>query len=148
MAKLLLGCFRTGDANDPAVYSGAVIAILSDYPMDVIRQAVDPRRGLPSKSKWLPTVFEIKEECESIMAPRRREEERVAREEERKRTLPPPIDRSNRPTYQELIEGCRAKGLNIGPRAIAGPSISSAEVMKKYGISQEQWNAIPDAKVQ
>lgn len=145
-AKLLLGCFRTGEANDPAVYSGAVIAALSDYPLDVVRQVVDPRNGIPCKSKWLPTVFEIKEECEAIMAPRRREEERLAREEERKKTLPPPVDRTSRPTYAELVERCQADGLMIGPRRVVGGGVSPAEVREKYGISQEQWNAIPDAK--
>lgn len=146
-AKLLLGCYRTGEANDPAVYSGAVIAALSDYPLDVVREVVDPRRGLPSKSKWLPTVFEIKEACEAVMAPRRREADRLAREEERKRTLPPPVDRTNRPTYAELRDRCHAVGLMIGDRKKPVAGVSPAKIQAKYNISPEAWNTIPDAKV-
>ena len=29
----------------------------------------DPRLGLPAKSKWLPTVFEIKEACDAVAKP-------------------------------------------------------------------------------
>jgi hypothetical protein len=74
-AKILLGCYRTGDANDPAIYSGAIIAVLSDYPVDVVASCVDPRTGLPSQSKWLPTVAEIKDFCEVAMGPRRMQEQ-------------------------------------------------------------------------
>lgn len=45
----------------------AVTAILSEYPDSVIETVTDPRTGLPSKIKWLPTVAEVKTECESHM---------------------------------------------------------------------------------
>ncbi len=61
--KMLLGCFRSGDANDPEVYTSAVVAVLSDYPLSVINEVIDPRNGLPSKVNFLPTIAEIKEEC-------------------------------------------------------------------------------------
>ena len=70
-AKLLLGCFRTGDATDPEVYTGAVIVVLADYPDDVIEQVVDPRNGLPSRMNWLPTIAEIKSACEDLYGHRR-----------------------------------------------------------------------------
>lgn len=72
LTKVLIGCYRTGEANDPEIYADAVIAVLSDYPMEVVRRVVDPRRGLPSKTKWLPTIAEVKEACESEMGPIRR----------------------------------------------------------------------------
>ena len=79
MAKKLLGCFRTGDANDPQIYTAAVIAVLSDYPIAVVAKIVDPRNGLPSKCKWLPAIAEIKEACEAAMNPLWREQERNKR---------------------------------------------------------------------
>lgn len=45
----------------------AVTAILSEYPDQVIEAVTDPRTGLPSKIKWLPSVAEVKAECESHM---------------------------------------------------------------------------------
>ena len=74
-AKLLLGCYRTGDATDPEVYAGAVIAVLADYPDDVIERVVDPRNGIPSRMNWLPTVAEIKSACEDLYGHRRRNDE-------------------------------------------------------------------------
>lgn len=63
-AKLLLGCSRTGEANDPEVYVSAVIKVLSAYPLDVVQRVVDPLTGLPGQLNWLPTVREIREACE------------------------------------------------------------------------------------
>lgn len=71
-AKLLLGCFRTGDATDPEVYTRAVVVVLADYPDDVIERVIDPRSGIPSRMNWLPTIAEIKSACEDIEGPRRR----------------------------------------------------------------------------
>lgn len=62
-AGLLLGCYRTGDANDPEVYAAAIIAVLSDYSLEVMRLVCDPRCGLPSRVSWLPTVAEVKSAC-------------------------------------------------------------------------------------
>ena len=147
LAKLLLGCYRTGDANDPAIYSGAVIAVLSDYPLDIIRAVVDPRSGLPSRSKWLPTVAEIKEACETLHRPRRDAIDREARERRQlaeRDTLAIDGPREARPSYQDLVDRCAADGLHIGPRAKA--AVSAEAVRDKLGLSKEQWDAIPNAK--
>ena len=64
---MMFGCYRKQDANDPEIYVAAVTAILSEYPDSVIETVTDPRTGLPSKIKWLPTVAEVKSECESHM---------------------------------------------------------------------------------
>jgi hypothetical protein len=102
MAKLLLGCYRTGDANDPEVYSDAVIAVLSDYPLEIIKRVVDPRSGIPSVCSWLPTIAEIKKALEAEMAPIRREEDRREREQLYRLQQEPEPDRTHRPTYDEL----------------------------------------------
>lgn len=101
-AKLLLGCFRKGEVDDPDTYAAAVAAVLSDYPQEIIKRTTDPRTGIASHSKWLPTISEIKETCEAEMWPIRREQERVRLAEERKRLLGEPVDRSSRKTYEEL----------------------------------------------
>lgn len=71
-ARRLLGCYRTGDANDPEVYIAGVVRILSAYPMDVVNRAIDPLMGLPSRVDWLPKFSEIKTACEDIYGPMRR----------------------------------------------------------------------------
>lgn len=74
-AKRLLGCYRTGDANDPQTYIAAVVSVLSRYPEAVIRDVTEPATGLPAKLKWLPSIFEIREECEILAARIQKREE-------------------------------------------------------------------------
>jgi hypothetical protein len=74
-AKRLLGCYRAGDANDPETYIAAVVSVLSRYHESVIRDATEPATGLPSRLKWLPSISEIREECERLDAREKRLDE-------------------------------------------------------------------------
>jgi hypothetical protein len=65
-ARMLLGCYRTGEANDPDVYIAAVVRVLSGYPIEVVHHVIDPLTGIPSKIEWLPKLSEIKQACERI----------------------------------------------------------------------------------
>lgn len=73
-AKILLGCYRSGEANDPAVYVSGIAAVLARYPTDLMARVSDPRVGLPSKLKWLPSISEVTVACEELA-----QEEREAR---------------------------------------------------------------------
>jgi hypothetical protein len=77
-ARLLLGCYRRGDANDPDTYVAAITATLARYPEDVIRDVTHPATGLPTQKDFLPTVREVYLACEEIVRPRR---EQAARED-------------------------------------------------------------------
>jgi hypothetical protein len=66
---LLLGCYRTGEANDPDTYVAAVTAVLARYPEEVITSVTHPVTGLPSKKSWLPTVKEVSEACAETNEP-------------------------------------------------------------------------------
>ena len=67
LATQLFGCYRASEANDPETYVTAAAALLSRYPEAVARQVCDPVRGLPSTSKFLPAIAEIREACEREM---------------------------------------------------------------------------------
>lgn len=67
-AKLILGCYRAGDANDPVVYATAVAAVLARYPADIGVRLSDPKDGAAGKLKWLPSVSEIKVLCDDLTA--------------------------------------------------------------------------------
>lgn len=144
-AKLLLGCYRTGEANDEDIYTGAIIAVLSDYPLDVIAAVVDPRSGIPSRCKWLPTVAEIKSACEEIEGPRRRAREfdEGARKQLAERKQIAIEHHRPRPTYADLAKRCADAGFPIGPRGAAAAAMPLNTFFEKYGITQEQWDAIP-----
>lgn len=145
-ARLLLGSSRTGEANDPEVYVAGVVRILSAYPMEVVEQVIDPFHGLPGKLDWLPKFSEIKRACDEFYAPIRRLErmrewdERTKRqiaEREELLALPPP-----RQTYEEFKAEMAARGLSIDRKKADKTLVES--VKAKYGISDAQWNSIPD----
>jgi hypothetical protein len=64
-ARLLFGCYRKADANDPETYTAAIAAILAEYSPEVVQRVTDPRTGIARKIKFLPTVAEMSEECEA-----------------------------------------------------------------------------------
>jgi hypothetical protein len=78
-ARLLLGCYRKGDANDPDTYVAAITATLARYPQDVIKAVTHPATGLPTQKDFLPTVREVFLACEAIIQPRREAAARQAR---------------------------------------------------------------------
>lgn len=75
-ARLLLGCYRTGDANDPETYVAAITAVLAQYSEDIVTQVTHPTKGLPVKKSWLPTVKEVYDACEEAAAPMIRQQQR------------------------------------------------------------------------
>lgn len=146
-AKVLFACYRRGDANDPDRYIGAVIAILSDYPEETIRYVTDPRTGISNKyPDYMPNAGQVRQACEAHYGPTRAAIETEARErrqiEERKRLMPP---EGPKKSYDELVADCRARGLMIGGKERVHKT-SAAEFCKTFGISREQFDAIPNAK--
>lgn len=103
-ARLLFGCYRTGDANDPGTYVAAITAVLARYPEEIITQVTHPVSGLPGNGKgWLPTVKEVVDACNEVHEPILQNELRLKRIkeqlEQRERE-----ERSERPTYAQLKE--------------------------------------------
>lgn len=128
-AKLLLGCYRTGEANDPETYVAAITAILARYPEEVMTKVTHPVTGLPSQSKkgFLPTVKEVFDACEEANEPiiqhalrlKRIKEQLEARQRQ---------DRGEKPTLEQLHERFgKDFGLKAGERPIKTPDDQRAE---------------------
>lgn len=147
MAKILLGCYRTGEANDPEIYTRAIVAVLAGYPADVMQAVVDPAGGLPSRLTWLPTVAEVKAACEAEMAPIRRAQQRQLIEHQTIRERRMLEDHSPRMTYEEMQRRCAEGGIFIGEqRYKRGATAIEIDAFKeKHGLTDEQWAAIPNA---
>jgi hypothetical protein len=143
---MLLGCYRTGEASDPQVYVAAVVAVLSDYPLDIVAAVTDPRTGIPAKLKWLPTIAEIKTACEDIAGPRRRMAEWETRSRaqlaERAR-LEAPDSTTERDRivagFDDLLAHLRRD------QTKPTEQFTPETVKAKLGLTDEQWAAIPDA---
>lgn len=102
-AKILLGCYRTGEANDPETYVAAITAILARYPQDVITAVTHPATGLPSKKSWLPTVKEVVDACDAANEPNVQNELRLKRIKEQIESRER-MEKGERPTLAQLKE--------------------------------------------
>lgn len=148
-ARLLFGCYRRGDANDPDTYAAAVAAVLSEYSADCIRSVTDPRTGIQSTSQFLPTVAEVKAACEEYMAPVRRDQERERRYAATRALLVAPVLSK----YEEakLASATKSWLERTDPKAqqLAGeqrkpfPAIPPAQLRAMAG---DQWDKIPNVK--
>ena len=68
-AKVLFGCYRRGDANDPDQYVASIAAVLTLYEPDLVRQATDPRSGISTDerfSNYMPNSGQLKVYCDTI----------------------------------------------------------------------------------
>lgn len=94
---MLIGCYRKADAIDPEIYSAAVISVLMRYPTSAVAAITEPATGLPSKSKWLPSIAELTEALEA-------ETERLEGSRLPEHRRPAELDRpcAPRPTDAEL----------------------------------------------
>jgi hypothetical protein len=100
-AKILLGCYRTGEANDPETYVAAVTAVLSHYPEEVITSVTHPVTGLPSKKGWLPTVKEVTDACDAAVEPIVQNELRLKRVKDQLEARER-MERGEKPTLEQL----------------------------------------------
>jgi hypothetical protein len=68
-AKVLFGCYRRGDANDPDQYVASIAAVLTLYEPDLVREATDPRSGISTDEKfcnYMPNSGQLKVYCDAI----------------------------------------------------------------------------------
>lgn len=68
VAVLILGSYRGGEVQDAAIYVRATAAVLTGYSEKIVRKAFDPKNGLQTRQKWLPTVSEVRDACEGAAA--------------------------------------------------------------------------------
>jgi hypothetical protein len=115
-ARMLFGCYRRGDANDPETYVRAVGAVLSMFDADLIREVTDPRTGIMTTEKFMtfmPNAGELKVYCDGIAARRERLQRLGTRAKPAERLAPPPpvpgdlatiFVPMNNPRYPALVE--------------------------------------------
>jgi hypothetical protein len=75
-ALSLLGSYRGNEVDDPRVYTVNAVAVLCRYPEAIVAEVCGPGVGIQTRSKWLPTVSELREACEHAVAERQARERR------------------------------------------------------------------------
>lgn len=105
-AKLLFGCFRKGEANDPEIFVASVAAVLGDYPASVVERVTDPRTGLARRCNFIPTIKEISDACDLEMEPLRRrltsQKRQAARDQDARAQLDPEAEARVRDGFEQL----------------------------------------------
>ena len=106
----LISIMPPPNVGDLKIFTSALGAILERYPDDVVRRFADPLAGIAASSNFFPTLAQCREWLEKQVAPDEwelRRQDRAARAEQARHALPPPVDRSRRPTLKEMGEKYR-----------------------------------------
>lgn len=131
------------DVHEPKNYLAAVVGIFAEYPQEVRAALADPIQGSRLISDR-PSLAQLRHVLEDLAQPYYRREERNSR-----KSLPEPeIDRSNRPTYEELQARCAKDGLLIGKKyqGSLDPIREADKLKRELGITEQQWAQLPDRK--
>lgn len=109
---MILSAYRRDDLVDPKGWNLQVMALLATFPQEVVDYVTDPITGVQSHHKYgVPNLADIREACDERMA-----RLRAKFHCENPPVIEPPLDRSMRPTLEEL----KAKhGPNWGIRTMA-----------------------------
>lgn len=67
LAAQLIGLCPLHEGLTPGMASGAITAILAEYPVDVAEQICHPVHGIPRKMKWGLKLADVDEAAEVIM---------------------------------------------------------------------------------
>ncbi len=133
-ARLLLGCFRTGEANDPETYVAAVAATLAHFEEAVIAEVTNPTISPLTTKSWLPSVGDIRQACEQIAEPiiqQRLREKRIAEQLATREAE----DAAPKPTLEEL-HAKYGKDWGLNPSGVSAkqssPARSWEEVVRMY----------------
>lgn len=61
--ELLMGSYRKTDYQNPEAFIATLVAILEEYPPEIVAYVTDPKTGLQRRCKWPPTPAEVVEAC-------------------------------------------------------------------------------------
>ncbi len=149
LAQRLFSFYPPPDVGDPRMLLSAAIAMMQMFPIEVVRGVCDPISGLPATNKFAPNLAEIRHALEVLDAPRKRREERerAAHMQLNERKQLVITDRRERKTYEQLQAECAAVGLFIGQGRNGLKAMKAEDIREKYGVTKEQWDAIPNAKL-
>lgn len=111
--EFILSAYRKNDLANAEGFIAQLAAVLELFPQEVVDYVTDPRTGVQSHIKWLPSIAEVRSACDERMAQLR------AKHDREYPALPAPeIDRSGRETLEQLKARC---GPNWGLKTIGDP---------------------------
>ena len=143
-AHLLMACYRKDDATNPEIYAAALTSVLCCYSEEIVRHVTDPRTGIASRDKWLPSIAEVRAACDNqarLVDDRRRFEAR----EEARRNPPdvPQIGVDRKAVVARMKERFPDIYGDPGKRDSAQAVATLAAMCERQGVALD---SIPDRK--
>lgn len=100
----LLNFYPPLDVNDPKAFIAGLVALLAQYPAELMEFAIDPARGIPSHLKSLHSLAAIKEVCDDLYEPIARRLHREALANAPRQLPPPPRTAEEQAKIDEQVE--------------------------------------------
>lgn len=144
-ARVLLSCYRKGDAADPEVFYAAVVTVLGAYPEEVVRQVTHPLDGIPGRIQWLPSIAEIKSACDALMQPFYDRAKRDLEERQKQALLAPPAVTPEQ-RARAVAEWERVRAGMKGLKTRMEDREEGLARLRALGATDADLDSIPDAK--
>lgn len=130
-------------------YIGAIASVLMQYPRSVAVRCADPANGVARKTKFVPTVAEVVAWCDPHIESMRdiaAFEARTERQLRERRQIENQNASENQAHRDAVVARIRAEmaAAGLGKGAV-GHSETPATVKAKLGLTDAQWDEIPDA---
>jgi hypothetical protein len=150
LVEQMLGSMRPSDLLNPDMMAAGAISMMAMFPIEVCRQVANPGSGYPSTERFAPTLQSLRVALEEAARPGReaaaREVARLKQVAERKLDAQAAaLPAGPRPTYEELQRRCAEGGIFIGQGRAKPAAVNADAFREQYGISQDAWDAIPNA---
>jgi hypothetical protein len=149
-ARRVFSAYRKDDFADPAGFLDQLLMVLERYDDATITWATSPITGIQRECKFPPSIAELVEFCDSRVrqSSYASDWDRRAAEQLRQRELYEAEVKTTTPEQRAAVVArikgeLRAAGFHF--KGDVAPATPKA-VMDKYGITQEQWDALPDAQ--
>jgi hypothetical protein len=148
LVRRLCGFFPRTAASNEEIFLAGLVQLLSAYPEWALNQACDVHHGLPSLHKFLPSIAEIREYLEALLAADRRHRELIERWT-KPALRPPGPDRTTRPTYEALKtkHGEHWGVINLDNVETGKQTAQQAEAKLRAIIGDDPFDALPDTSL-
>ena len=147
----LISAYPTTASKVEKSYIGTMAALLCQYPRSAATKCADPLRGVARTTKFLPTVADVVAWCEQPLESMTRIvdfEDRSARQlrerrEQEEFDAREPLEH-RRKVVDRIRKQMAAAGMTLEGDRAQEHGETPLKVMAKLGVTEAQWNAIPD----
>lgn len=146
--ETLSAFFGPPEVGDARIFLAGVIDLMSRYPAEVVDRSLDVSMGLPGKYKWWPKVSEIKEILDELHGPYKfaTSWEIIGRKQLEERERLAIADQRPKKTMEQHAAELAERGIFILGTKNNATAATAEQIREKHGISQAQWDAIPNSK--